>query len=86
MSGRRSISRMSATPTLGLLYGYRDSRAVLTTQMDRAGFKGARCLERLLRSSQEACRVNLCFHLAMWRMRLSWLSSILFSQFQKGVC
>ena len=39
----------------------------------------------LLQSSQEACRVNLCFHLAMWRMRLSWLSSILFSQFQKGV-
>ena len=36
-------------------------------------------------SSQEACRANLCFHLAMWRMRLPWLSSILFSQFQKGV-
>jgi hypothetical protein len=43
-------------------------------------------LERLPQSSQEACRTNLCFHLAMWRMHLPWLSSILFSQFQKGAC
>jgi len=49
------------------------------------GSKGARCPERLLQSSQEACRANLRFHLAMWRMRLPWLSSILFSQLQKGV-
>ena len=37
------------------------------------------------RRLKEACRANLCFHLAMWRMRIPWLSSILFSQFQKGV-
>src|ERR1700730_5598924 len=35
--------------------------------------------------SRLSCRVDLCFHLAMWRMRIPWLSSILFSQFQKGV-
>jgi len=57
----------------------------LPTQMASAWFKGASCPERLLQSSQEACRANLCFHLAIWRMRLLWLSSILFSQFQKGV-
>ena len=49
------------------------------------GSKGARCPEPLLQSFQEACRANLCFHLAMWRMRLPRLSLILFSQFRKGV-
>src|SRR3984885_588165 len=37
------------------------------------------------RRLKEACRANFCSHLAMWRMRLPWLSSILFPQFQKGV-
>jgi len=31
----------SATLPLGLFQGYRDSRAVLTTQMARASFEGA---------------------------------------------
>ena len=63
----------SATLPLGLFQGERDSRTVLTTSDG----------PRIFKSSLSP---NLCFHLAMWRMRLPWLSSILFSQFQKGVC
>src|SRR5207244_8173916 len=53
--------------------------------MTRESFKGACRPERLLQSSQEDCRANLCFLLAMWRMRLPFTSSILSSEFKKGV-
>ena len=77
--------RLTANPPDVPKVPVRRRGCLLRMSRRRVAIRSPCCPEPLLRSSQEAYRANLCFHLGMWRMRLQWLSSIRFSQFQKGV-